>query len=412
MFSSALLQHPQHILSFVCACLISAASLAPPQAAACDKQKAKAETSGSTFLRYVGDHDPGHEIEQRAARLEHRLNELQGELDQLRAVLAELGGRRDVRVFAPPPAPVAPQFGAFPAPPPTPPTAPMPPVPPMPVMPPMPEIDLSDIPEHMENWREHVREWQGEWREQQAEMGEQWRERVHNWQERRHDLAEQWREWQHDWKERQQEWQHDWKEQQREWKHDWQDRQRELRDRLEELKIIKSREVREKVERRQRLTERRARGERRERQRTRERERPAKSGRVVYNVTGPHADMLYDLLAPSDVRLIVSRAGERIAVQGTEQEHEVLSAALQLLSWTDRDGVFERMGRGQRIDRTYRLGAERANRLFDMLAPGDVRMVVSRAGADAVSVAGTRREQGVLEGFLEMLNWKEIEESD
>ncbi len=125
----------------------------------------------------------------------------------------------------------------------------------------------------------------------------------------------------------------------------------------------------------------------------------------VYDVTGEHANRLFELLAPESVKVIVSREGDRIAIRGTDREHAVLNSALQLLNWVDRDDSFAEMTRGERTERVYRVGRDHADMLFEMLAPSDVKVVVSRRGDAAVSISATKREHRVLSDFLKLLHW-------
>jgi len=128
--------------------------------------------------------------------------------------------------------------------------------------------------------------------------------------------------------------------------------------------------------------------------------------RFVYRVTGDHAVQLLNLLAPSSVKVVVSRAEKGIAVRGTKNEQAVLRNALQLLNWTKRGKAFEKMTRGERIARKYKLNEAHAAKLFDMLAPSDVKVVVSRASDDTLSIQATPAEHKVLVRFLKLLAWR------
>ena len=108
-----------------------------------------------------------------------------------------------------------------------------------------------------------------------------------------------------------------------------------------------------------------------------------------------------------DVFCILNGFGGNFSEECTEEDCDItgINAGLQLLSWIDRDEVFEEMIQGERHSRTYELGEKRAQLLYQMLAPNDVKVVVSHAGDDAVSVSATDREHDVLTDFLSVLNW-------
>ncbi len=350
-------------------------AFATSDARACDKK----QKSPRVILQTSDPVDDGGA----EAELLQRLEELEAEMNVLHARAAELRAHRRQRHAVAPPSHVhaMPHMPAMP----TMPT--MPTMPRMPEMPSFPQValDADDAAEAMHEWQGELREWRSEWQEQWQEAQQEWREEfreaMEEWREHHQELAE-------DWRERAQDMTHEWAE--RGW-----ELQERIRDRAER-QFGRQRDRADRAERRPR-SESRRRGPRADR---------GAQGQAVYGVTGREAETLYELLAPSYVRVIVSRAGEHIAVRASGEEHEALNAGLQLLGWIDRDEVFDEMGEGKKVSRKYVVGKSRAKRLYEMLAPNEVRVVVSHAGKGTVSVRGTEREQEVLRGFLDVLNWE------
>ncbi len=125
-----------------------------------------------------------------------------------------------------------------------------------------------------------------------------------------------------------------------------------------------------------------------------------------YHLNARQGELLYSLLAPPNVTVIVSRNGDRVTVRGSLQEIDALDVGLQLLNWTRRGDAFDHMIEGERVRKKYDFDKEKTDLLFDMLAPGDVRMIVSRQGRNALSIVGTQREHEVLEEMLEIFRWQ------
>lgn len=377
-----------------------AAMVTTAPARACDKhEKAKQKNKQSKVTAFLaGDKKPDARVEKklrkRIARLEAQMQELADEMEALNGALAgapRAGRRRDGRSeyaapdhrygsvhgvgrhggYAAPHAPV----------PPVPPSASMPPMPPMPPMPRHGGENMSEVQaEVLHEFQERMHEWQEEWRERQ----EQWHARQAG------TMAE--------WKDRMA----DWGDSQRDFARQTAQRAREMADSGREI----ARDVRERVRRSVKEKVRRSRG-------TRSRRgsselgyvKVGESGSVDYSLSDEHADMLFKLLAPSDVRVIVSRNDNDISVRGTEPELRVLGAFLELLNWVDRTAVFERMTGGEQESRNYEIGGERAGLLYNMLAPNDVKVIVSSAGDDAVAIRGTANEHEVLSDALVLLHW-------
>lgn len=357
------------LLAMVCA---GAVALSASQMATANDAKTKKAPKARTIR--VGDPGRGGNVDEQLERLSAQLDQLQAELDRVREALADVHGGPRMRRATPPPQPGHPEWAA----PPAPPEAGMPPMPAMPPMPPLPAMpDFAPgegpdgAPQAMHEWQEQLREMQERWREQQQEMTEQWREHAREWQDRQREMAEHWRE-----------------------------RGRELAQAARERAKARGEGARERRQEKRNEARAERRSERRE----------AQQDQVVYGVSDEQADQLYELLAPGDVTVVVSRAGDHIAVRGSQEQHQTLNAALQLLGWIDRDATFERMREGEAQSHKYRVGRERAATLYDMLSPNEVKVVVARAGNEAVSISGTPREHEVIKDFLELLNWSKDEE--
>lgn len=363
-------------------------------ARACDKHEKGKQKKSQVTAVLAGDKklDTKKEkkLRKRIVRLEAQLQELAEEMEALNSVLAKApraSRRRDGRSEH-----AAPDhdhgfaygFGshggyAFPH-------APVPPVPPVAPMPPMPPMP-SHGGDHMS--------------EAHAEVLHEFQERMHEWQET-------WQERHEEWRVHQAETLADWKNRMGEWRNMQRDFAREMADHAREA-AVRGREIGRRVreEVRQRVSEGRKRS-RDARSRRRGSEsgyvKVGESGSVSYSLSGENANLLYELLAPNSVRVIVSRNGDDISVRGTEPELHVLRAFLELLNWVDRTRVFEQMIEGDRESRTYELGSDRSGLLYKMLAPGDVKVIVS-ASDNGVSIIGTDNEHEVLSDALVLLHW-------
>lgn len=383
------------------------------------------ETPEAVWAQLAGDKELEAELTARLAALEAQLSALQGQLDTLSAQLADAHGRHG---GTPPPGvghggAGGARFERQPLPghP-----APMPPMmPAMPVMPSHPDVPLFPPMPPMPSWAggdddamEAYREAMEEYRETAEEWAEEYREHYDEWRERHgasyERMRDQYREWADQWRGEQQELSEQWRAEVERWKERAHESADQWRERLERLNGD-GRLLREDVQRRVRdatdTAQQRVREEldaaRRRTERTRDRAPRGEgtAGRVVFPVVGDCADRLFELLAPATVKPVVSREGKHIAVTGSREELQAIEAGLQLLAWIDRDEVFERMRQGDAESRVYQVGGERAEQLFQMLAPDDVKVVVSRAENDAVGVSGTPREHEVLAGLLAVLGW-------
>lgn len=344
-------------------------------ARACDPKEKKAKRTLVQFRGSGGERG----LERRLAGLEARLDRLDAAIDRLADAINGSAPRHDGRSErgsrATPPrhprgVPQAPDF-------------------------PFPPEAFADAAEHFREfqhrWENEWQERQGEWQERHQEMMEHWQDRMHEWQERQNEMGDHWREAQEVWERRIEE-----------LAEHIQERAHQAVGEIRERRRGGNDERREAKER----ASRKERGERKERRQTRKRgQRDAQPDRRVYEVEGENADRLFGLLAPSEVTAIVSRAGAIIAVQGTPADHHAINGFLQMVHWIDRDGTYEAMGQGEREQRSYEVGQERAEMLFEFLAPSDVRVIVSRDGDDSVSINGTDREHDALSAFLELLHW-------
>ena len=374
---------------------------------ACDKDEAK---GADVVARLVDDREAQARLRGRLAELEGRLRELEQELRDLSGTLEDLNNSRDGRSGRRAPRGLRHPLPHMPTPP------HFSPVPPVPAIPAMPAMEFHGAPPGMpEEAREAYLEAQEEWQEQLAELREDWQERQEQWRQRWHD---QYAERMDDWRRQMDEW----RDRQHEQADEWRERLREMGENgaawAEHLHIdvpdidieipdidIPDIDIQVPEIEIEGLGIRTPGPDGRSLRFSSD-DDGARRHRVVYDVSGDQADALFELLAPSDVRVIVSRAGEHVGVAGTDREHAVLTSGLQLLGWIDRDVVFERMTQGDREARRYELGSARARTLYEMLAPDTVKVVVSRAGDDAVSIRATDREHQVLSDLLTLLNWQ------
>lgn len=339
---------------------------------ACDSKEKKAE---NVIARLAGDRPDEADLNYRLIQLEMRLREVQRQLHELSEALAGAQQPRNRRGGVGPVPDRAPRLPFPPG-----------PAPPLPASPEPYAVFAGPeaVAEALERYSETQEHWQGEWRDQFAE-----------WQDRQAEFVEQWRERQAEMTERQYERQAEMMAHWREAMDQWRDRVQVLKERSQERATRQMKDASRALADAKRAISGRRRGGALD----------EGGGRVVYDVTGEHADRLFELLAPNEVRAIVSRDGEHIAVLGTRSQHATIHAMLQLLNWVDRDEVFDEMIDGERTARKYELGRKRAELLFDMLAPNDVKVFVSREGESGVSAIGTAREHEVLADFINLLHW-------
>ena len=258
----------------------------PPVFADGVKQAGAAERD--VVVQLAGDRQVEAELNARLAELEARLRQLEHELQALSETLERLHGRdagRSHRRHVPIPPTRLPPPGAY--------------------------------GEAREQWRDQWREHRDEWRDRQREMAEEWREHQQEW-------AEQWREQMEEWREQQEEAAGLWREQLEELKEHGEG----WTGRLEEFEVPEF-EMPEIVVPHIEMPELEIAEIELHDIHGAPHEYPFGEGErhgLVYEVTGKHADWLYKLLAPGDVKVVVSRAGKHIGVSGTDCEHKVQRA--------------------------------------------------------------------------------------
>ncbi len=117
---------------------------------------------------------------------------------------------------------------------------------------------------------------------------------------------------------------------------------------------------------------------------------------------------LYELLRPSDVKVIVSRDHDRLRVRGTPAECDAVSAFAGLVtrhvdhSPGELKRCMAQARRGWSTKKTYKLSTRGARALFGALAPEDVPVLVSRTG-NRVRVEASVEDQAIVAEMASIL---------
>jgi len=121
------------------------------------------------------------------------------------------------------------------------------------------------------------------------------------------------------------------------------------------------------------------------------------------------AEAVYELLAPRDIRVLVSRHGPRdVGVEGTVQEIDALDRLAELISrYEDLEGT--ELARAMRqaesswaYRRMFKLPHAQADALYELLAFDDVPVLVQLA-TDGILVEGASHDLRTIERILPIL---------
>lgn len=118
---------------------------------------------------------------------------------------------------------------------------------------------------------------------------------------------------------------------------------------------------------------------------------------------------LYELLAPRDIRVIVSAHDRGVCVQGTAHEIDALANLTELITRFGDLPKSEAVASVTRLrprwtnGRTYKLSRSKSDALFAVLAPDDVAVLVSRAGRRGIHVQSTPADQEIVRRVVEIL---------
>lgn len=122
----------------------------------------------------------------------------------------------------------------------------------------------------------------------------------------------------------------------------------------------------------------------------------------------PKADMLFELLRPNDIKVLVTRDGGCLRVNGSPGEIATLIGFGELI--TRFQGVPERHVRAHcskmpLSKKDYKLSRSSAGRLFELLAPYDVPVWVTRKGR-SLQIQAEPSDQKTLAHFVNILRGK------
>lgn len=127
-----------------------------------------------------------------------------------------------------------------------------------------------------------------------------------------------------------------------------------------------------------------------------------------FTVAKQKADALYDLIAPGDVRVIVSRHKAGVSFRGSMRETEIMASFAELLTRHDGDhpaGALVRMERARptwTTNATYKLSKRHAKRLRRVLAFEDVPVLVS-GSSRMVRVQASPSDQQTVSDLVNIL---------
>ncbi len=121
------------------------------------------------------------------------------------------------------------------------------------------------------------------------------------------------------------------------------------------------------------------------------------------------AEAVYELLAPRDIRVLVSRHGPRdIGIEGTVQEIDALNCLAMLVSrYENLEGAeliraMRQAESGWGYRRMFKLPRQKADALYELLAFGDVPVLVQLA-TDGILVEGASHDLRTIERILPIL---------
>jgi len=131
----------------------------------------------------------------------------------------------------------------------------------------------------------------------------------------------------------------------------------------------------------------------------------------TYALSEDKADALFNLLAPGDVHVLVSRCESGVCIKGTAREVEILDhlAALLMRVQCQSSGCVERYMNQVRpswtASESYNLSRHKASTLFQLLAFEDVPVGVS-ARKSKIRVDANITDQETIRGIVNILNGK------
>lgn len=133
-----------------------------------------------------------------------------------------------------------------------------------------------------------------------------------------------------------------------------------------------------------------------------------------YDLNPDKAKAVFDLLAPSDVKVLVGQRDGGVYIKGTPREARVLDAFVKILTRhadrnvTDVSAFIQEMRPTWNTRKTYRLPPPKADALYEVLAFGDVPVLVSRAD-NGITVEATKDDQAVITNVVRIVNGERLE---
>lgn len=125
--------------------------------------------------------------------------------------------------------------------------------------------------------------------------------------------------------------------------------------------------------------------------------------RRAFDLPPAKADALFNLIAPSDIKVIVGRRHGGVFIKGTPNEAETLERFAELLTrlegWDGNtiEHIIGSLRRQPTVTETYRLPAEKVRALIDILKFDDVPVLVSGGGRKVRVIATPEDQQTICE---------------
>lgn len=133
-----------------------------------------------------------------------------------------------------------------------------------------------------------------------------------------------------------------------------------------------------------------------------------------YDLNPEKADALFELLAPGDVKVMVSRRDGGVLITGTSKEAKVFDAFVAILTRhndravKDTDAFIEEMRPTWDTKETYKLPQPKADALYRILAISNVPVLVSRADS-GVTVEASKADQQVIANVIRVVKGQRLE---
>lgn len=128
-----------------------------------------------------------------------------------------------------------------------------------------------------------------------------------------------------------------------------------------------------------------------------------------FDLPSNKADAFFELLAPSDIKVVVGQRSGGVFINGTPRETDVLKRFAELLTRLEGccadsiDQAMDQLRSGWTVTETYQLPESHARVLIDILAVRDVPVLVS-GGGTSIRVTATAADQQTIDQLVDILH--------